>query len=628
MSEIVNTHALVALVASIFALGLGPLLYRATRGTGKAVAFLDGLVVAAILCIVVLEILPHSLAAAGWTALLGLGVGIVGPSFAEGRFGMQGTHRAALWVAVLGMALHAITDGLALSAVGVHSGNRAMEYAVVLHRLPVGLAIWWLMVERKAQRSAAPWLVLGAVAAATILGFVLGATKVGGMNESSIGIFEAFVGGLLMHVVSHGVGKPQGKVSPRVAGVGGLVGLAMVGALFWSDGGGASGHEHAHSGTPDFARAFVDIFIESAPALLVAYLLAGLISGVLGEASIRWLSRGNTLQQATRGVVFGLPLPLCSCGVVPVYRSLVRRGVPAAAALAFLVATPELGLDAVLLSLPLLGPKMALVRVAAAFVVALGVGWLVGGLAERGIKSRGGPDAQPSESPQGEPGPDWVASDARPWAERLRRGVASGFGEILDGTGPWIVLGLVIAASLTPWLDREMMAKIPPVAQVGVFAMIGMPLYVCAAGATPMVAVLIAKGLTPGAALAFLLTGPATNATTFGVIKQLNGKKVATAFVGTIVLAAVAMGYGVDLFLADVLESEAAPHEGHEHGVLAQLVACILGGLFVVSFLRQGPRGYLGRLWESGGHAHDHEDDHEHESRSESDDSTSGCCGG
>jgi uncharacterized membrane protein YraQ (UPF0718 family) len=547
---------------------------------------------------VVFEIVPNSLAAAGWPALIGLLVGILGPSIAEGRFGAHGTHRAAIWVALAGMALHAMTDGLALASVGLGSGTHALEYAVVLHRLPVGLAIWWLMSERKIGPRYAPWLVLIAIAAATGAGFFLGSVSFGALGERSIGLFEAMVGGLLMHVVSHGVGKNQGSEFPRVAGIGGLIGLALVGALFWHpDGGGHAGH--VDSGSSEFTTAFIDMFLDSAPALLIAYLLAGLISGALGEAPMRWLRRGGHFSRATRGVAFGLPLPLCSCGVVPVYRSLVRRGVPATAALAFLVATPELGLDAVLLSLPLLGPEMAVLRVLAAFALALIVGWLVGAWADKRARARA-PEAVP-ETPK------------VPWGQRMREGIQTGFGEVLDGTGPWIVIGLVVAASLTPWLDSDALAKIPPVLQVGLFALIGMPIYVCATGATPMVAVLIAKGMTPGAALAFLLTGPATNVTTFGVLKQLHGRKVAVAFVVILVLSAVAMGYGVDLLLPEFAQPKPVGGEHGEHGLVSLGSGFALGGLFVFSFIRQGPRRYLGRLWETTGHTHDHEGDDGHD---------------
>ena len=92
------------------------------------------------------------------------------------------------------------------------------------------------------------------------------------------------------------------------------------------------------------------------------------------------LARGGTFQQSLRGVAFGLPLPVCSCGVLPLYESLIRRGAPVAAAMAFFVATPELGLDAVLLSFPLLGESLTVARVVSAFIVALAVGVAVGAL--------------------------------------------------------------------------------------------------------------------------------------------------------------------------------------------------------------------------------------------------------
>ena len=270
------------------------------------------------------------------------------------------------------------------------------------------------------------------------------------------------------------------------AGMGAVIGLVLVALL-------ADTHMPLQRslGGIDFVNTFTTLTLESAPALLLAFALAGLVQVYLPQASLGWMRTGRPWRDSMRGVLFGLPLPICSCGVIPLYRSLINRGVPAAAAMAFLVATPELGLDAVLISLPLLGADMTVARVVASVAVALVVGAVVGTMAD---SVRAGVPAIASYGTQ-----DVVRSTF--WY-RVRVGLRFGFGEIVDHIGPWLLLGLVIASFAEPLIEGEWITSLPFGVDVALFAVLGMPVYVCASGATPLIAVLIHKGISPGAALA------------------------------------------------------------------------------------------------------------------------------
>ena len=139
------------------------------------------------------------------------------------------------------------------------------------------------------------------------------------------------------------------------------------------------------------------------------------------------------------------------------------------------------------------------------------------------------------------------------------------------------------------------------------FALLGMPAYVCASGATPLVAVLIYKGVSPGAALAFLLTGPATNITTFGVLSRLHGRRLAFAFGAAIAVLAVALGRLTNAALSGSAGLGALAH-GDEASALGEWSLVVLGALFVASVLRRGPRDFVGELFAAGGEgAHDHD---------------------
>ena len=173
-----------------------------------------------------------------------------------------------------------------------------------------------------------------------------------------------------------------------------------------------------------------------------------------------------------------------------------------------------------------------------------------------------------------------------------------GFGPAVDNTATWILAGLLLSAMLMPYFDREWIAAWPQWLDVPVAALIGLPLYVCATGSTPFAAMLLAQGLSPGAVLALMLTGPATNVTTFGVLAKLHGGRVATVFAVGMFLGAVGLGYLANALLPQL----AVPSLGasaHAHGWFGWACLAAIGAVFLFSLLRQGTRPFLERLFES-----------------------------
>ena len=160
----------------------------------------------------------------------------------------------------------------------------------------------------------------------------------------------------------------------RVEGIGAVTGVLFLAALFATDA------EHASVAVAAFGDTALALVLETAGPLLLGYAIAGAVTAFVRPSNLDWIGRGGALSQSARGMLVGLPVQVCSCGVVPVYRALIQRGVPASAAMAFLIATPEFGLDAITLSLPMLGFEMTVVRLVAAAIVALTVGWVVGRL--------------------------------------------------------------------------------------------------------------------------------------------------------------------------------------------------------------------------------------------------------
>ena len=608
MLSFANVPSEAYLGLGFLALCAGPLLVYLLRSSAWSTVALDSFCLLTISGFALLHLLPESAEQAGWLVLPLAILGFVLPSVAERTLhhGDPGVRKTVLLLAVFGIAAHATLDGLFLEAGGraheghEHAGTHELTaWAVILHRIPEGLGIWWI-VPRTLGARAAVWITVTSVLA-TLFGYFLGGQVLTEDSQNALALLQSLLVGSLLHVVLHAhVPAPRDQGRIRVASVaGGALGAAVLWFVI---------HDHfpqSEQGSP--LEVFTTLALESAPALLVAYLLVGLCHVFLPANWMQSMTRGSRVGQALRGVAVGLPLPVCSCGVVPIYRELIKQGAAVAAAIAFLVATPELELAAVMLTWQLMGGEVALVRAGMAAVLALAVGVLVASFA-RPEKRAADEDDSCCAAP--EPRTSGLAA-------RLAGAVRFGFGPAVDSTATWILTGLLLSAMLMPYVDRDWIASLPAGIDVPIAALIGLPLYVCATGSTPLAAMLLVQGLSPGAVLALLLTGPATNVTTFGVLARLHGKRTALVFALSMWLGAVGLGYVANL----VVGAAAVPAFG-DHAHDSPTAWLWLGGLAVVfgcSLLRQGVRPFLERLFESpanldadGRAAHDHGHHHGH----------------
>lgn len=615
------THLL--LVTSLLLLGSGPLIARLSRARPAMLTFIDGFVLVSIGGLVLLDVVPQALERADVLALLCMVAGFTLPSLAERllNYGVRQTHLVVMVLAMLGVAVHSALDGSALAQAAGGSGS-LLGMGVVVHQLPVSLMVWWVLSDRA---RVVPWAVLALMATMTVVGYVSEPAVFAALPQQATALFEALVGGSLLHVIAHpahdhdpahehepghphvharghdhahdhahdhshehahdhthghghGHDRPSAVLPPPwTNGLGALLGAVLLILLHLS--------RRDASGTLPL-QATWDTFwmlcLDSAPAVLLAYATAGVVYAWLPTGSLAWMSRGSRLRQGLAGVAVGLPLPICSCGVVPLYQQLVQQGASTTAAVAFLIATPELGIDAILLSVPLLGTEFAIIRVSAAAIAALAVAYLMGGLIKRGRRSLPLLDESP-------PPPATTT-------QRLQRAVQSGFGDMVDHTGPWILVGIVVAAIASPVLQGSWITSLPRGVDVLAFAMIGLPLYICASASTPLVAVLVAAGVSPGAGLALLLTGPATNVATIGILTRMHGKRFAWLFSVAMIATAVVLGLAINL-LWPTLPQTQPPLEPDAHGTWWQVASVLVVALlYAASVMRKGIRGFLSEL--------------------------------
>ena len=608
----------VLLLASMAGLGTGPLVAQAAKARPPMLAFIDGFVLVTIGGLVVLDVIPHALEHRDVWAGLFMLVGFTLPNLAERlfQFGVRQTHTAVLLLALVGVAIHSALDGSALAQSNANPSS-LIGYGVVLHQLPVSLMVWWVLSDR--PRSVA-WFVLGLMALTTVVGYLAEPTIFAVLPERAGVWFEAVVGGSLLHVIAHpahshahdadhGHGHVHDHAHPHRAsdpvdaehddirldaetrlpnGIGALLGVALLAVLHLSRGG------HGDASLRTVWTSFQQLALESAPALLVAYLLAGLVHAFVAPGQLAWLRRGSTVRQGLAGMALGLPLPIGSCGVVPLYEGLVKQGVSTAAAVAFLIATAGLGIDVVLLSLPLLGAPFTVVRVMATAVVALVVASVMARFPARDAPSRGMPRTDAHAGTRALPAVSEVIEPTL--SRRLQTALRRGFCDLVDHTAPWILVGLIIAALLGPLVQDSWMTRLPAGVDVLLFAAIGLPLYVCASASTPLVAVLVAAGVSPGAGLALLITGPASNIATIGILSRLHGVRFANTFAAAMIASAIAIGLLVNAVFPAGSMPTLSPSSPETTLPLELISLTLLAVLYAASVLRRGARGFLGEL--------------------------------
>lgn len=283
---------------------------------------------------------------------------------------------------------------------------------------------------------------------------------------------------------------------------------------------------------------FVALLNEMSPYLLLGFLIAGLLHAfVPGRFYARYLS-GNNFRSVALAALFGVPLPLCSCGVIPTAMAMRREGASKAATVSFLIATPQTGVDSILATSALLGLPFALIRPVAAFVTALFGGALVGAVTRREAPLRGETAAETAVRPH------------TFWG-RCRLALSYGFGEMIQDIGRWLVIGLLLAGLITIFVPDDFFAvsEQHPLLGMLVVLALSIPMYLCATGSVPIAAALMLKGLTPGAALVLLMAGPATNMAAILVIGKVLGRRTLLLYLGAIILGAIAFGLGIDTLL-------------------------------------------------------------------------------
>jgi uncharacterized membrane protein YraQ (UPF0718 family)/copper chaperone CopZ len=283
-----------------------------------------------------------------------------------------------------------------------------------------------------------------------------------------------------------------------------------------------------------------DFALIVSPWLILGFLFSGLIHAFIGERFIRQHLGGGGFASVWKATVFGIPLPICSCGVIPLAAGLRNDGASKAATMSFLVSTPTTGVDSIFVTYAFLGATFAIVRPISALIGGLLVGTLVSLLVKEKSKIT---DIQPAS--------------ARPPSlkDRFIDSLKYGFGVLPEDVGKTVMVGVLLGGAIAAFLPRDFSQAYlsNPLIAYPLMLVISIPLYVCAIGSVPIAAAMMTKGLMPGAALAFLIAGTATNAVTIAFVAKKFGKKMVLIYLVSIMLLAVASGIVLDFLMGGVV---------------------------------------------------------------------------
>ncbi|MFT7077049.1 MAG: uncharacterized membrane protein YraQ (UPF0718 family) [Planctomycetota bacterium] len=396
------------------------------------------------------------------------------------------------------------------------------------------------------------------------------------------------------------------------------------------------------------------VLAESGPFLLVGFVIAGILAIVIPA---QWIARrlgGDDVKSVGIAAIIGVPVPLCSCSVIPTATQLRRSGASKGATTSFLISTPETGVDSIGATWALMDPLMTVVRPVAAFMTAFAAGIAVnlfgkgstGPLDNPQTTTDGEappPEAPSSESPSSEatsaeaPAADadadadaadddggCCAHMAKPAPEPpppaakdccahepegstedghdhdhsapaegnlIQRAFRYAFGTLLDDLTPWFLIGFAISGLIVVAIPDGFFNGGGLSGWTGMLTMLiaGVPLYVCATASTPIAAAMMAKGLEPGAAIVFLLAGPATNVATMLVVKNLLGKRTLVLYLTTIAIMSLAIGAIVNrlypMFGLDPTAMDVDPAT-MDHGFISTVSGIVLGALLLHSAWR------------------------------------------
>ena len=275
------------------------------------------------------------------------------------------------------------------------------------------------------------------------------------------------------------------------------------------------------------------VTVAMAPYLLFGFFVAGILSVLISKSYVRRHLGGKGWKATIKAALFGVPMPICSCGVIPLAASLRKHGASRGATASFLASTPQTGVDSLMITYALLGWVFAVVRAVVAFVSGVVCGVAVEAVSKNEVSQ----EVLEDEVTEVSTLPAW------------RRSLEYGFISLPRSISKAVLIGIIFSGILSGLVPPDFFADRLGDSPVAMLAMllIGIPLYVCSSASVPIALAFIKAGISPGAALVFLIVGPATNTATLTTLWQIIGKKQLVVFLSVISVLALVSGAFMNL---------------------------------------------------------------------------------
>jgi uncharacterized membrane protein YraQ (UPF0718 family)/copper chaperone CopZ len=344
-----------------------------------------------------------------------------------------------------------------------------------------------------------------------------------------------------------------------------------------------------------FYNAVVLTFLQMAPYLLLGLTFAGILHVLFKkEFIIKHLGK-NSFMSSVKAALLGVPLPLCSCGVIPTALSLRRSKASEGATVSFLISTPQTGVDSIIATYGMLGPVFAIFRPVAAFVMGIAGGFITTLLGNK----------EPADDASAPHAPDCpmclvTAPHVHTVKEKVMGMFKYAYGDFLDDISAQLLVGIIISAIITIIIPPGFFEQYVGNTWIEMLIMVagGIPLYVCATASIPIAMALMMKGLSPGAAFVFLAAGPATNAASIILIANVMGKKIVAIYLTVITVFSMAAGFLLNFVYkasgTNAMSDMHHNHAGHEHvGALSIVFSLIFLVMLLLSYMRK----YYPSLW-------------------------------
>ncbi len=335
------------------------------------------------------------------------------------------------------------------------------------------------------------------------------------------------------------------------------------------------------------------VYLDTAVWLLVGLLAAGLVKTYIPEDAMKkWLG-GTGFSAVGRAALFGAPLPLCSCGVLPAAIGLHRAGASKEATVSFLISTPETSIDSVAVTYALMGPVMAVYRPVSALMSAIITGMMVAFVKQDDVRLQEEPvaaggcceTAVVSSCCSSENNEQSSCCDSAPASTsegKLLRAIRYAGSDLLDDISKWMAFGIIFAGIMMTVIPDGWLAQWGQgLTAMLVMLVVGIPLYICAVASTPVAAGLLVAGVSPGAVLVFLLVGPATNIAGLMLVKKELGSKVTLIYLMGISVISLIMGLLLDWMLRNY-DLQVETSQGHEHALLPYELSLVTAILLLV----------------------------------------------